>query len=212
MIKRYSVLVAVGVVGGLIAPAQGQFVLNGYMTGEVEKPQYRTAIPLNPAQLEKLAQATDKARKGLGAPPELMKDLRGADREKTKKAEEAVKAKQKDVAAAYEKDLAEVLTPDQLKRLRQITLRCQGPRAFQEQVVRDELKLSDEQRAKVELLFKESMQQMRTISHLLSDPTNRKEAAKMTRRHDEVLSEKLLAILDDEQKRTWEELLGPPLP
>jgi hypothetical protein len=212
MIRSYPLLPAVVFLALAVAPAQAQFVLNGYMIGLVERPQFRAEFPLTADQLERLAKVTEKAREGMAGPPELIGDLRGADRVKAKKAEEALKASRQKVADAYEKELASILTPAQLKRLRQITLRMLGPRAFEDQKARDALKLSDDQRAKVDLLLKESRQEARAISRLLSDPEKRKEAAARARRHDEMLLEKLVAILDQGQRQTWEKLLGDPLP
>jgi serine/threonine protein kinase len=104
-------------------------------------------------------------------------------------------------ARADEAAVSAVLAPAQLKRLREIALQCEGPRAFRKPSVAVALSLSAEQRARVRAI----------ISDVFSGRLDGRGAAVFpiegARR---VAMEQILSLLGDEQLRRWKELIGEP--
>lgn len=186
--------------------ASAQFVMNGYMIGVAENPRYRADFPLGPDQLERLKRATDLARQQMRDASKGVGELKGAERQK------ALLEGYKQAGDAYERELAAVLKPGELKRLRQISLQMRGGGglAFRDQAVRDELKLTGEQRTKVDEILKEVGAKMGRISRQLSDPKTRVEATEQANALNKELLENLVDLLDEAQKARWKEMLGDP--
>jgi len=99
-------------------------------------------------------------------------------------------------AREHEAALATILTPAQLKRIPQIALQCQGPRALLDSDVASTLKLTAEQRTRMRVLEMESHGPRRG---------NPLEAGEDRSR---VAVRKMLAVLTDEQQALWHELTG----
>ncbi len=108
--------------------------------------------------------------------------------------------KRYEFAKEQEAALKEVLEPWQLKRLRQIDLQTQGPRAFHDSYAVDVLKLTTEQRSKISAIKNET-----------KGPLGR---AKSGPAADEVLKAEVMRIvrevLTPEQQAKWEDLTGSP--
>jgi hypothetical protein len=114
------------------------------------------------------------------------------------------------VSDAYEAKLKAILTADQMKQLHQRTLRIQGPHALAEGVLRDELELSDIQRAQLDALFKDAATEMNALSRMMSDREKRAEALEKIRKFDEALRTKCEAILTEAQRDKWQAQMGDP--
>jgi hypothetical protein len=108
--------------------------------------------------------------------------------------------------------LAEILSPEQVKRFDQITVQQAGFAAFRyHPSVRDRLKLTEDQVAKL-LEVEGELAQMgasRAViqQKALEDPEG------MRKKSDEATKQaiaKVVAIMTDEQKKTWADLTGPP--
>lgn len=141
--------------------------------------------------------------------------------EKAKEAVKAVSAKFKDqrpdkgaseeeraafgkkVSEATTKALADILKPEQIKRLRQIELQQRGPSDADAQ---KELKCSDEQKAKFKEIGEKASTERRELFKDFKD--NPKEALeKMTKLGKEKV-EKEIGVLSDAQKKQWKEMTG----
>jgi serine/threonine protein kinase len=99
-------------------------------------------------------------------------------------------------ARAYEAEVNVLLTPAQQARLRQIGLQAEGPGAFSEPEVVSELELTAEQR-----------DQIRTIEDETLFGWMRGESGAK----DRTVSERVLAVLTEEQTRRWEAMTGEVL-
>jgi hypothetical protein len=114
--------------------------------------------------------------------------------------------KRQEQAAANEKALAEVLQPDQLKRLKQIALQQQGAIAVGRPEVAEDLKLSSEQKDKIKAMQQDLQGKMREIMQ----SGNRDEARGKMAELRKSTNEKVVELLSDEQKSKWKELTGEP--
>lgn len=123
----------------------------------------------------------------------------------------AVKARElrKKMSDETNKELAQVLKPDQLKRLKQINLQVLGVQAFRNTSVRKALKITDDQNKK---LTDEADKSVKEIRQLLEKKAgNFNEASEqITQIRNESMS-KALALLKDDQKKAWHTLTGKPL-
>jgi RNA polymerase sigma factor (sigma-70 family) len=126
--------------------------------------------------------------------------------------------------AETKKLLAEVLTPKQLSRLKQIDLQLEGIRALHNQEVALALKLTDDQKGKVKKLFEDISHA--AMAHALSvappDPSGVDQLNETVREtRNKALVEgwnkafqeatgKIPSLLTPEQRRKWEAMTGAP--
>lgn len=112
-----------------------------------------------------------------------------------------------ELQAANRKAVDSILNDDQKKRFREITLQQQGMTAVATPDVAGELKLTDEQKSKIQAVQRE---QQAAISELFQgggDPAAAREKFAALRKQTE---EKIAAILTDDQKAQWKSMLGAP--
>jgi hypothetical protein len=125
-------------------------------------------------------------------------------KERAQKGQELMKK----VEAEGAKALKELLEPGQLKRLHQITLQQRGSQAFLDPAVQKSLKLNDEQRDKIRTVGEEASKELREVFR--NAQGNLEEAQKKFRELRQSSMEKALAVLTDEQKKSWKEMTGEP--
>jgi serine/threonine protein kinase len=104
-------------------------------------------------------------------------------------------------ARTNEAEVARVLTPDQLRRFRQITLQMQGPMAFRDPAVTAALKLTPAQREKIRTVESD-------VYFVFADGPR-----KGTMRLQAPLTagtEKITALLTPDQQAKWKEMTGEP--
>jgi hypothetical protein len=163
------------------------------------------------AQLDEVQQELKLNDKQKEAVVELNKELseermsifQGAAGDRAKMREQLMKLYH-ETTAKFEKGLDE----DQVKRSRELYVQLNGPMVLQGDVVAEQLKLSDEQKAKVQEALASARQDWMNAG--LRD-LGQEEAAKKV---DELLKsrdEKLLAVLTDEQRAEFEKLKGKEL-
>jgi hypothetical protein len=109
----------------------------------------------------------------------------------------------KKLPAAVQKALAEVLDPNQVKRLRQIELQQRGPQALADAKVAQELKLSETQSEKIKTILEDS----RKETAELFKGGNRESFQKLGALRKET-QEKVQNVLTEEQKSAWKNLVG----
>jgi hypothetical protein len=105
-----------------------------------------------------------------------------------------------------ERFLAELLKPEQKKRLDQITLQVAGLVWITRPEVASSLKLTDEQKQKVVELQNAARKEM---EQLLYSEARRDRQAEL-RKHHEACKQRMLDLLTDEQETKYNELLGKP--
>lgn len=103
-------------------------------------------------------------------------------------------------------EVNEVLEPAQRKRLQEIAIQQNGPRALQDPDVVVELALSDEQKAKLAAAVAENTKAFETGFGEASRETWRERAGELADQADQ----RLLGVLTDEQKTKLDELKGEP--
>jgi len=120
------------------------------------------------------------------------------------------------------KALADILTPEQQKRLKQIQLQQRGPQAFSDPDVLKALKLTDDQKEAIKTINEDFTQDSRELFQSFGrgnrgagrglggaggfSPENQK---KITELRKETMG-KVMAVLKDDQKKTWKEMTGDP--
>jgi serine/threonine protein kinase len=112
-----------------------------------------------------------------------------------------------DLARANEKEVTAVLTPRQLQRLRQIALQLRGLGAFRDSDVAPTLKLTAGQRDRIRTIEAETFFVPMDVRGPGSPPRDpRKELEQKLQR----AGERIQAVLTEEQKRKWQEMIGEP--
>jgi hypothetical protein len=124
------------------------------------------------------------------------------------------------------KALADILTPEQMKRYQQIRLQVRrGLSAFEDPEVQQVLKLSDEQKEKIKIIVDDfrKMNNLEFQKELEGDLQKKVDLLKAwdamgfasavtekTPALSKAYLEKVVAVLNDEQKKTWKEMTGEP--
>jgi hypothetical protein len=104
------------------------------------------------------------------------------------------------------KAAGEFLKPEQITRLKQISYQARGATAFVDPEVASKLNLTDSQKSDIQAINTESMSQMREIFQSAQD--DREGAMKKMADLRKVTMDKAAAKLNDEQQKTWKELIG----
>jgi hypothetical protein len=106
------------------------------------------------------------------------------------------------------KELKDILKPDQQKRFQQIALQTRGAQAFADPEIQAKLGLTDDQKTKIKGIDDEAGNQRR---ELFQGFANDREGtmAKMRQLNKET-QEKVTAVLTDSQKKTWKDMTGEP--
>lgn len=186
----------------IVAPAAGRASAQGIFTNQ----SVRDELKVTPEQARRLDALNQEM---LAKTRENAAKLRGLS------VEERIKAGQANFRQMWEENhrkLAEFLSPEQIKRFDQITVQNAGFAAFTMLPhVRDRLKFTEDQVAKL-LEVQEELAQMaapRTAlqQKILQDPEGmRKKSDEATK----AATAKVVAVMTDEQKKTWADLTGPP--
>jgi serine/threonine protein kinase len=155
-------------------------------------------LKLSEEQEQKIAQASEEMEYKR---PGAFEDLRRlSPNEQIRRVEEMAKESAKVVA--------EILSPEQGKRLRQIALQLQGPLAFENAELAAALRLTTEQRRQIEAIQVESFVPRGGPRHH-GDPGRGPRDFEQSRQ--DALA-KTLEILTAEQKKQWQEMIGEPFP
>ena len=108
------------------------------------------------------------------------------------------------VPDAVLKALAEVLNPDQMKRLKEITLQVRGYKALTDAKVQTALKMTDEQKDSVKTIVADSDKEMK---ELFSGGGGKGNFEKVLTLRKEA-QEKAMGVLNADQKKSWKEMTG----
>jgi hypothetical protein len=160
-------------------------------------------LKLDKEQIEKATAAIQKVR-------EDMKDDLAKLREQDTSREERMEIGKK-LNEATSKALADIVKPEQAKRLKQIQLQVQGPRVFMDPDVEKALSLTDEQKQDIQKANQESFQKIREMfQDAQGDQEKMREMrTKITAMNKENM-EKLAKSLKPEQQTKLKEMLGKP--
>jgi hypothetical protein len=113
----------------------------------------------------------------------------------------------REITASLYKAAGEFMKPEQITRLKQIVNQQSGAQALTEPDVAGKLNLTADQKKDIETIVTESREEMRSIFQDTQDQDERRQ--KMNELRKKTL-DKAVAKLNDEQQKTWKELLGSP--
>jgi hypothetical protein len=162
-------------------------------------PEVQTELKLSDEQKTKVTTLADKIQEERRGQFQGLRDLSNEERQK----------KMADWRASEDKQLAEILNADQMKRYNQLRLQRQGISAVAEKPVADELKLTDDQRTKIQEIVSAQMAEMQSLRQGGGggDPSAMREKMTAMRKQTD---DKIAALLTDEQKSKWKEMTGAP--
>ncbi len=154
-------------------------------------------LKLTADQIEKLKQVGEKMREAFGRRGD------GGDREEARK-------KFAEATQAAEKEMAGILSAEQTKRLKEITLQQAGPMALARPEVAKDVGLTDDQLAKIKEITDAYASETRAQFQAGGGGGDREEARKKRETLRKDTGDKVLALLKDDQKKAWEKLVGEP--
>lgn len=159
-------------------------------------------LKLDDTQVEKAKEFAEKAREKMTEARSKLEGLEGEER-RTKMQEI-----QKEMNEEAMKSFGDFLKPEQIKRLKQISYHQRGIMAFSDPEIAKKLNLTDAQKTEIHSIGQEMQSQMGELRQQFQDD---REGAmkKMAELRKETL-EKAVAKLNDEQQKTWKELIGAP--
>lgn len=174
----------------------------GGLLGEIQNEGTRTEIKLTDEQYQKLQEIGESAnnRDQFG---DIFGRMQAAQSEEERtKIREEIRVKMEETRTQSEVKMKSVLTEDQFKRLDQIRLHRDGSRALGREEVQTELGLSEDQKKQLEAIQEERSNKFRELGFQASE----EDREKVRQEYDQ----KTLGILNDQQKRQWQQKLGPP--
>jgi Spy/CpxP family protein refolding chaperone len=205
-----TVILTLGLTVALAAPAlaqqrqRGQRGQRGRGQGGapmlVENESVQKELNLDKGQVDKVKETVQKVRDEHKDDFAKLNDL-GREEQREKRQELT-----RTVTGETLKALGDVLKPEQVKRLKQIELQQAGTRAFTRPEVQKALNLTDDQKEKIKTITDDAAKQR---SELFQGSNARGSFDKLTALNKET-TEKVQAVLTDDQKKTWKDLTGEP--
>ncbi len=122
--------------------------------------------------------------------------------------EEERRKKMQEIKQANDKKVAEVIEPDQYKRLKQISWQVLGPFAFRDPAIVSGLNMTVEEQEKSDKIRREGRDEMGQLFEKVKGNFDGETIEKFSKISD-ATRDKIVAILTSEQKAKWQEMLGP---
>jgi hypothetical protein len=204
----FSVLVGLSLVAMIAGPAaaQGQgrgFGRGGSLAGLLANESVQKELKLDDAQTTKAKETAEK----IGAEAREKFTALGQDLPQEERREKMM-AITNEINEATLKAVGEYLKPEQITRLKQISYQQRGAMAFTDPEIAKKLNITDAQKTEIQTIVQESFGKMNTIRE--EHQGDREGMMKaMTELRKETLA-KAEAKLNDEQQKTWKEMLGTP--
>jgi hypothetical protein len=201
----FRTLLGLGLVALLASPAaaqgRGGRMMGGNLAFLLTNESVQKELKLDDKQVDKAKDLAEKTREEMQEKFQGFQDL--SPEERRAKGQEIMR----EVNASILKAAGEFLKPEQITRLKQISYQQRGATAFLDSEVQKKLNLSDGQKSQIQALIQQSFSQMPSREEFQDD----REAAmkKMQELTRKVLAESEKK-LNDEQHKTWKELLGSP--
>lgn len=164
-------------------------------------------LKLTDEQKTKTAEIGDKVRAEMA---EALTELGGLDEDERETALKELRKVAGERGKAVLGELAAILQPEQLARLKQINLQVRGFQALAEEEVAAELKLTDDQKQQLAAIEEENAAAMREVFTQARESGGDRQAVR--EKMDELrkaAGEKALAVLTAEQKAQFEKMQGP---
>ena len=198
-------LLGLGLVALFASPAaaqgRGGRMMGGSLAFLLGNQSVQKELKLDDKQVDKAKDLAEKSREEMQEKFQGFQDLSAEERRT--KGQEILR----EVNASILKAVGEFLKPEQVTRLKQISYQQRGATAFSDPEVQNKLNLSDSQKNQIQTLIQESFGQMPSREEFQDD---REAAMKKAREVSKTTLTKAEAKLNDEQQKTWKELLGAP--
>jgi len=205
----FAGMVGVGLVALLAGPAAAQGQGRGFGFGGgggyamlLANESVQKELKLEDQQLEKAKELGQKAREKMTAARSSFEGLDQEER-RTKMTE-----LNKEINESTMKAAGEFLKPEQITRLKQISYQTRGASALSDPDVQKKLNITDSQKTDIQTIVTDSMSEMRTIFQENQD--DREAAMKKVGELRKQTLAKAEAKLNDEQQKSWKEMLGSP--
>jgi len=176
----------------------------GSLGGLLGNASVQKELKLDDAQVEKAKEVAEKTREKM---TEMRETLQGLDQEerRTKQAELT-----KELNESTLKTIGAFLKAEQVTRLKQISYQQRGLQAFNDPEIAKKLNLTDAQKTDIQAISQETMESSRGLFSQNSTPEERAEGMKKFAEIRKAALTKVETKLNDEQQKTWKELLGAP--
>jgi len=204
MLRAFLGLGLLAILAGPVA-AQGQgrgFGRFGNLGMLLGNASVQKELKLDEKQIEKAKELAEKTGEKMRENFEAARELEGEER-RTKMME-----LNRELMASTIKSAGEFLKPEQVARLKQISYQQRGAQAFNDPEVAKKLNLKEEQKTEIQTIVQEAGAEMRTIFQENQD--DREAAMKKIQELNKQTLSKVESKLNDEQQKTWKELLGSP--
>jgi hypothetical protein len=202
-------VVGLGLVALLAGPAFAQVGGRGFgMMGGggigmlIGNESVQKELKLDDAQVTKAKELADKNGEKMRTFREETKDLDQEERA-TKRRELA-----KEMNESTLKAVAEFLKPEQVARLKQCSYQAMGAMAFSDPEIAKKLNITDAQKGEIKSITDDANAAAREIFQGFQD--DREGAMKKLAEHRKETLSKVVAKLNDEQQKSWKELIGAP--
>jgi hypothetical protein len=197
----FKVSLALGLAAFVVSPALAQRGPGGGgVAGLLLNKSVQDELKLDKDQVDKAREALTKFREDHKDDFEKLRDQNLSREERAEI--------MKKVGAASEKLVADILKPEQKKRLQQIRLQQDGIGAFTNPEVQKDLKLTDKQKEEFKGIAENLQKEAREIFQNAGDDRQAAFQKVMALRKDKL--ETALKVLTDEQRKTYKELTGAP--
>jgi hypothetical protein len=207
MRTAHATLLTLGLVALISAPAsaqgqgRGRFMGGGY-AALLGNASVQKELKLDDKQIEKGKELAEKTGEEMRDKMQGLGDLEPQER-RTKMMEIM-----SEVNASSLKTAGEFLKAEQTTRLKQIFNQQRAAMAFGDPEVAKKLNLTDAQKADIKTIQDEANQERRAIFQDAGD--DREAAMKKMAELNKTTLTKVEAKLNDEQQKTWKEMLGSP--
>ncbi len=202
-------VVGLGLVALLAGPALAQGGRGGFgmgggggISGLIGNESVQKELKMDDTQVAKAKEIADKNREKMMAAFAETKDL---EKEERAKKNQVV---MKEVNDSTTKALAEFLKPEQIARLHQCSYQVRGAMAFADPEVAKKLNITDAQKGEIKTITDEANEAAREIRQGFAD--DREGTMKKLAEHNKETLTKVVAKLNDEQQKTWKEMIGAP--
>ncbi len=198
-------MLGLGLVALIAAPASAQggrgFGRGGNYATLLGNASVQKELGLDDKQVEKAKELADKTREEMQG---KFQDLQGLDQ-----AERRTKMQEinREVNASTIKAAGEFLKGEQIARLKQVHRQVQGVMAFNDPEVAQKLNLTDAQKNDIRAIEEAAREKRPSQEDFQSD---REAAMKKVQEINKESLAQVTAKLNDEQQKTWKELIGAP--
>jgi Spy/CpxP family protein refolding chaperone len=161
-------------------------------------------LKMTPQQNAKVTKIVEGTRDKYG--PQLREAFMSKDREKIVK---VVGASTEETRKNIETAMPDILKPEQVSRLKQVELQVNGIAAFRRPEVQQSLNLTDKQKEELKEIGAALRQDVTEyFKDAQGQPRKLLGAAEKVRSLTQAATKKALALLDEEQNKTWKEMTG----